>query len=120
MPEVKIIERFSAAHNLKNYRGKCEALHGHNWRVEVIVKRKSLGRDGMVVDFIKLKKRTREVLSLLDHKYLNDLPYFRDKNPTSEHIAAYIYNQLKDILNQQVMLKEIRVWETDTSCAVWP
>jgi len=120
MPQVKIIDRFSAAHNLRNYKGKCEALHGHNWQVEVIVSRKKIGRNGMVMDFNDLKRLTGDILSKLDHTYLNELAYFKTRNPTSENIVAHIVAALKKKLKLPLILKEVRVWETEKSCAIWP
>ena len=130
MYKVKIISRFSAAHSLRNYKGKCEALHGHNWRVEVLVSSLKLNSSGMVIDFIDLKKITSNALEELDHHHLNELDYFSAKggsasggkghNPSSEEIAKYIFNKLKDeITAKGCKLEKVRVWETDTSCAVY-
>jgi len=77
MFKIKVKSQFSSAHNLRGYKGKCEALHGHNWRVEIIVARDNLDKTGMVMDFTALKKKLNIVLEKLDHKYLNDIPYFR-------------------------------------------
>ena len=120
MPEAKIIDSFSAAHSLRNYKGKCEALHGHNWRIEITVGRKKLDKSGMVMDFINLKKMTRGILFKLDHCYLNELSSFKKRNPTSENIAEYIAGELKKKIRLPLSLKEVRVWETDTNCAIWP
>ena len=120
MPEVKIIDSFSAAHSLRNYKGKCEALHGHNWKVEIMIGRKKLDKNGMVMDFINLKKMTGGILSRLDHGYLNELGYFKSRNPTSENIAEYIAGELKKKIRLPLILKEVRVWETETNCAIWP
>ena len=120
MPQVKIIDRFSAAHNLRNYKGKCEELHGHNWQVEVTVGRKKIEKNGMVMDFNELKTLTKDVLFKLDHSYLNNLACFKNINPTSENIASYIAVELKKKLGPLLSLKEVRVWETEKSCAIWP
>lgn len=120
MPEVKIIDSFSAAHSLRNYRGKCEALHGHNWKVEITVGRKRLDKNGMVMDFIELKEMARAILAGLDHCYLNELRCFKSRNPTSENIAEYIAGELKKKLRLPLILKEVRVWETEVNCAIWP
>ncbi len=120
MPEVKVIDGFSAAHNLRNYRGKCEKLHGHNWKVEIIVGRKKLGMNGMVIDFIDLKRLVKDVLLKLDHSFLNELAYFKTRNPTSENITVYIAGEIKKRLKPPLVLREVRVWETETSCAIWP
>ena len=90
MYSVSVTGTFSSAHNLREYKGKCEALHGHNWRVEVFVRADALGEGGMVLDFRILREETEQVLETLDHHYLNDLPYFQKEEPSSENIARYI------------------------------
>jgi len=118
MYKVKIIRQFSAAHSLDNYKGKCEALHGHNWKVEVLASSLKLNSSGMVMDFSDLKKITSNVIEELDHHHLNELDYFKEHNPSSEEIAKYIFDKLKDeITAKGCKLEEIRVWETSTSCA---
>lgn len=125
---VKIISNFSSAHSLRNYKGKCEAIHGHNWKIEVLASSNMLNSSGMVIDFSDLKKITKDVLEELDHKYLNDLDYFSAKgdsasgekghNPSSEEIAKYIFTKIKNnITLDNGKLKEVRVWETENSCA---
>jgi len=118
MYELKIITQFSAAHRLENFYGKCEALHGHNWKVEVYLQGERLDEAGLVKDFGELKARTREVLEALDHKYLNDLPEFRHQNPSSENLARYLFDRLTATLNtNSVRVSRVSVWESDTSCA---
>jgi 6-pyruvoyltetrahydropterin/6-carboxytetrahydropterin synthase len=114
MYSLKVEGSFSSAHNLRGYKGKCEDLHGHNWRVELCVRSKDLDNIGMVLDFKYLKKQLSAVLEKMDHKYLNKLAYFRRINPTSENIAKYIYNELK---NRIPLLKSVTVWENFTSSA---
>jgi 6-pyruvoyltetrahydropterin/6-carboxytetrahydropterin synthase len=114
MYTIKIEENFSSAHNLRGYKGKCEALHGHNWRVEAVVSKDKLDKIGMVLDFKHLKIKLNKVLEKLDHKYLNNIPYFKKTNPTSENIAEYIYERLRF---QVPGLKMITVWESDNSSA---
>ena len=118
MYEVKIVTQFSAAHRLENFNGKCEALHGHNWKVEVFVRSAGLDDTGLVRDFGEIKAATREVLQELDHRFLNELPTFADQNPSSELIARHIYNTLGQRLNQgSTRVSRVAVWESDTSCA---
>jgi 6-pyruvoyltetrahydropterin/6-carboxytetrahydropterin synthase len=118
MYKLKIISNFSAAHSLREYKGKCEALHGHNWKVEVVVSAANVDATGMVLDFSELKKLTATVLEELDHKHLNEIEYFTTHNPSSEEIARYIFTTLKKaILDKKCTLEEISIWETDTSCA---
>lgn len=116
MFSVKVEENFSSAHNLRGYKGKCEELHGHNWKVEVVVSQDKLNKTGMVLDFKYLKLKLNKVLERLDHKYLNNLPYFKKVNPTSENIAKYIYDCLKA---QVLHLQSVTVWENSTSLATY-
>jgi 6-pyruvoyltetrahydropterin/6-carboxytetrahydropterin synthase len=118
MYEVKIVTQFAAAHRLENFYGKCESLHGHNWKVEVFLVGNTLDRAGLLVDFGVLKARTYEVLEEIDHKYLNELAAFQDRNPSSENLACYLYERLGAILNRDgVKIHRVNVWESDTSCA---
>ncbi len=119
MYRVKVISSFSAAHFLRNYKGKCENLHGHNWKVEAICRGEKLDSQGLVIDFGLLKDKLDSVLEQLDHKVLNEIDYFKDRNPTSEEIASYIFSQLKERLIGVCKLEEIRVWEKDNSCAIY-
>lgn len=114
MYSVKVEGNFSSAHNLRGYKGDCEELHGHNWKVELTVEKERLDKSGMVLDFRVLRNKLREVLSGLDHRYLNDIPYFRKINPTSENIAKYIFDKLKSL---GVELKSVVVWESERSAA---
>jgi len=116
MYKIKVISEFSAAHMLRGYKGKCENLHGHNWKVEVSVSSAKLNSQGMVLDFTELKKQIKKVLEGLDHTNLNDLPYFKKVNPTSENIAKYIFDRVKD---QGARVKAVKVWESDTACATY-
>ncbi len=120
MYTVRVESHFSAAHKLRGYRGRCEALHGHNWRVEVEIRSAKLNTIGMVCDFKEIKKKLASILKELDHAYLNRIPYFKKHNPTSEKIAEFIYYKLKKrISNKDPALHKVSVWETDTSCAVF-
>jgi 6-pyruvoyltetrahydropterin/6-carboxytetrahydropterin synthase len=117
---IKIISHFSGAHRLRFLHGKCEELHGHNWKVEVSVAARRLNKEGIVIDFHLLKKKVEKVLKLLDHTYLNDLPYFSDREPSSENIAKYIFDQLKgDLKDHPAALKEVTAWESETSSATY-
>ncbi|MGE5307510.1 MAG: 6-carboxytetrahydropterin synthase QueD [Deltaproteobacteria bacterium] len=110
MYSVSVITHFSSAHNLRGYKGKCESLHGHNWKVEAEARSRTLDKTGMVMDFHLLKDQLRGVLDGLDHKYLNSLPPFKETNPTSENIARYIFTQLK---KKVPGLSSVVVWEND-------
>lgn len=116
MYSIKVESSFSAAHNLRGYKGKCEELHGHNWKVEVVACRDELDKTGLVLDFKYLKSRLNKALAQLDHKYLNKVTYFKKYNPTSENIAKYIYDRLKA---QVSSLESVTVWENNTSSATY-
>jgi 6-pyruvoyltetrahydropterin/6-carboxytetrahydropterin synthase len=118
MYELKIITQFSAAHRLENFYGKCEALHGHNWKVEVFIQGNRLDEAGLLLDFGVVKAQTRQVLEEIDHKYLNELPAFRQQNPSSENLARYLFERLAETLNRDgAKVSRVNVWESDTSCA---
>jgi len=118
MYELKIITQFAAAHRLENFYGKCEALHGHNWKVEVFLAGEQLNETGLLMDFGKIKARTNALLEEIDHKYLNELEAFREQNPSSENLARYLFERLSADLNQDgVQVSRVNVWESDTSCA---
>ena len=114
MIEVNVVREFSAAHNLRGYLGKCEELHGHNWKVKATLVGRKPDKSGMLMDFRQIKLKLNKVLDALDHKYLNRLDYFKKQNPTSENIAEYIYLKLKPRLPG---LKSISVWESEDCSA---
>jgi 6-pyruvoyltetrahydropterin/6-carboxytetrahydropterin synthase len=118
--EIKIISDFSAAHNLRNFRGKCENLHGHNWKVEVVLRGRELDESGVLIDFKEVKDATREVLKEVDHHYLNDLPFFREHNPSSENITRYLFERLALRLNtENRWLYRVSAWESADACATF-
>jgi 6-pyruvoyltetrahydropterin/6-carboxytetrahydropterin synthase len=120
MYEVEITEWFSAAHRLRDYRGKCERLHGHNYRVQVAARSGSPGKGGMVIDFGDLKSATREVLENLDHNYLNDMKPFDQIEPSAENVASFLFNEVAALLgNQASLLYSVAVWESSTSKATY-
>jgi 6-pyruvoyltetrahydropterin/6-carboxytetrahydropterin synthase len=121
MYEVMIEEEFSAAHALRGYRGKCENLHGHNWKVEVYVRGERLDDVGMLVDFKELKAATRRVMHYLDHQNLNELqPFAVELNPSSEHLAGFILQEVGGAINSdRVKVYKVRVWETPSTCATY-
>ncbi|MFH1046293.1 MAG: 6-carboxytetrahydropterin synthase QueD [Candidatus Omnitrophota bacterium] len=117
---IKVQSSFNAAHNLRGYRGKCEKLHGHNWKVEVEISSAALDKNGMVLDFHVVKKQINRVLVKLDHSYLNSLAYFKKNNPTSEKIAEFIFFELKKLLKKKpCLLQAVWVWETETAAAIF-
>lgn len=118
MYELKIEAYLAAAHNLREYQGECEALHGHNWKIEVVVRSTELNHIGLAIDFKDLKKATDDILDAMDHCYLNDLPQFADVNPSSENIARFIYEELEKALSDSgVDVYKITAWESEKACA---
>lgn len=115
MYKLKVIDSFSAAHNLRNYKGKCEELHGHNYKVEVVLGGLELDEDGLLIDFKDIKISLKKILETLDHKYLNEVTIFVDTNPTSENLAKYIYNEMKKLWHEGI--DSVTVWETENSAA---
>jgi 6-pyruvoyltetrahydropterin/6-carboxytetrahydropterin synthase len=111
--ELVIEDTFAAAHNLRGYKGDCERLHGHNWRVEVRVSADELDELGMVVDFRELKARLAEVLAGLDHTHLNEVQPFDKINPTTENICRHIAEQLQEKLPRRVSIRRVSCWESD-------
>ncbi|PIQ88604.1 MAG: 6-carboxytetrahydropterin synthase QueD [Candidatus Omnitrophica bacterium CG11_big_fil_rev_8_21_14_0_20_42_13] len=119
MFEVKVISDFSAAHSLREYKGQCEELHGHNWKVEVSVSSLGLDKLGLVIDFRKLKRQLKPILNLLDHKHINKLSYFKKTNPSSENIAKFIYEKLASRIGTEFIMLKVTVWENERSSATY-
>lgn len=121
MYELTVIVEFEAAHRIVDYPGKCNRLHGHNWSVEVTVKGKKLNELGMLIDFKELKKEVNKTIDKLDHVYLNELDAFVENNPTAEHIAKYIYEQLElsPLFVNNIKVKMIKVWESPKSAVTY-
>lgn len=120
MYELMIELQFSAAHQLRGYKGKCENLHGHNWRVQVTVSSDKLNDIGIVIDFHELKTISQEVVSNLDHSFLNEVFPFTEKNPSSENIAKWIYESVKKkIREKECNLSSVTVWENETASATY-
>ncbi len=118
MFELKVVADFAAAHQLRNFEGNCEKLHGHNWKVEVTVCGEKLNKAGLLIDFREVKGATDRVLKELDHSFLNDLPPFKRKSPSSENIAAYLYGKLSKELNtDDRRVTKVTAWESDSACA---
>jgi len=121
MFEVTIEETFAAGHALRNYHGKCENVHGHNYRCQVTVTGPELDSVGLLVDFVELKKVVHGVLDRMDHQWLNDFPPFDALNPSAENMAKFIYDEVSRSLKtpQGAKVAQIRLWETDTSSATY-
>ena len=121
MFEVSVEHTFAAGHALRNYKGKCENVHGHNYRVQVVIRGEELDETGMLADFVELKRLLREISEPLDHVFLNDIDPFRSENPSAENIARYIYEKMRGSLKQSnpVEVAEVKVWESDIQSATY-
>ena len=122
MFELTIIEEFEAAHRLPDYEGKCCRLHGHNWKVEAIVRGTELDELGMLVDFKAIKNALKGVLDRFDHRFLNELePFAAGINPTAENLARIIFEELakSDAFVRDSELFAITVYETPTSSVTY-
>ncbi len=120
MYEIVAEKHFDAAHFLRGYQGKCEALHGHRFRVVVRVSASRLDDIGIAYDFAELKQHLNDILSKFDHTCLNDVPPFDKINPSSENIAATIYNELqRKLTGAPVSISSIEVWESPQTGVVY-
>ncbi len=121
MYELKVLSNFSSAHALRGYNGKCENIHGHNWQIELIVLSDVLNDIGLVVDFKLLKGYLKEIMEILDHKFINDLDFFKETNPSAENIARYIYEEFSRITGAYkdglIKIARVNVYETPSSMA---
>jgi 6-pyruvoyltetrahydropterin/6-carboxytetrahydropterin synthase len=118
MYELMVESKFAAAHQLRGYKGKCENLHGHNWRVTVAVTAERLNEQGLAIDFHDLKKALRDVLDQLEHTFLNEIFPFTQINPSSENLAKWIYDTLAKKLNDDnIEVASVTVWESDSASA---
>ncbi len=117
MYKLMIESCFAAAHQLKGYEGKCESLHGHNWRVQVMVKTDQLNSIGIGIDFKVLKSILNDILAQMDHTFLNDKDPFININPSSENLASHIYRKFSERLEANAQMEWVRVWESKTCFA---
>jgi 6-pyruvoyltetrahydropterin/6-carboxytetrahydropterin synthase len=121
MYEVTVEDSFAAGHYLRNYRGKCENPHGHNYKVRVTLRGAELDKAGLLLDFKDLKDVMKEVIDRLDHQMLNEIEPFNAVNPSAENLAKYFYDQasarLNSITNGRVGISDVTIWETDTTNA---
>lgn len=118
MFEICVEHTFAAGHALRNYYGKCENVHGHNYRVQVAIEGPDVDENGLLYDFADLKKRLRASTEYLDHQFINDLKPFDEVNPSAENIAKFIFDDIQKSLNT-AFLSYVKVWETPTSFAIY-
>lgn len=123
MYEVSVEDTFAAGHALRGYRGKCENPHGHNYKVRVTLAGESLDNTGLLLDFRELKNLMNSVIDRLDHQMLNDIEPFNQLNPSAENMAKYFYDEISSRLCQstagRVRVRQIKLWETDTTTATY-
>ena len=119
--EVMIERNFSSAHQLRGYKGKCENLHGHNYKIEIYARGSELNNIGLLVDFVELKEAADDLVTYLDHKNLNELePFVSAQNPSAENVARFILERLAKKLNdERVQIYKVRCFETPTSVATY-
>ena len=123
MYEVTVEAGFSSGHYLRNYRGKCENPHGHNYKVRVTLIGRELDSTGLLLDFKLLKTVMRPVIERIDHQMLNEMEPFTVLNPSAENLAKYLYDEtnhhLTDVTAGRVRVKDCTIWETDTTTATY-
>lgn len=121
MFEVTVEDSFAAGHYLRNYKGKCENPHGHNYKVRVTLAGQELDKAGLLLDFKELRDVMRHVIDRLDHQMINDLEPFTTVNPSAENLAKYFYDETNSKLhgqtNGRVRVKDVTIWETDETTA---
>ncbi|HEX2912841.1 MAG TPA: 6-carboxytetrahydropterin synthase QueD [Chloroflexia bacterium] len=113
---------FDAAHQLRDYPGKCANLHGHTYKLEVCIAGEKVNSIGMLYDFFDLKKLMQGVVDQLDHRFINEIPPYDEINPTAENMAYQIYQTMRRQLQEQdpaLRLKYVQLWETPNSCAIY-
>jgi 6-pyruvoyltetrahydropterin/6-carboxytetrahydropterin synthase len=121
MFEVSVEQTFAAGHALRNYKGKCENVHGHNFKVRVVIEGEKLDDTGLLVDFLDVKAAMQAIIDRLDHVFLNDVAPFDVKNPSAENIAEYFYSEMTRSLKSavEIRVRGVTVWETDIQSATY-
>ena len=122
MFEVSVEETFAAGHALRGYKGKCENVHGHNYRVRIVLEGPALDSTGLLHDFVDLKRAIRDTIAGVDHKFLNDQAPFDVLNPSAENLAKYFYDETARRLTAipgGAKIARVTVWETDTTSATY-
>jgi len=123
MYEVTVEAGFSAGHYLRNYRGKCENPHGHNYKVRITLRGRELDVAGLLLDFKQLKQVMRPAIDRLDHQMINDIAPFIELNPSAENLAHYFFDetnvQLREMTEGRVTVKDCTIYETDTTTATY-
>jgi 6-pyruvoyltetrahydropterin/6-carboxytetrahydropterin synthase len=124
MFEISVDETFAAGHALRGYKGKCENVHGHNYKVRIVLEGSQLDSIGLLFDFTHLKRVIREIVAGVDHVFLNDRPPFDVINPSAENLAKFFYDETSRLMNaipEGARIARVTIWETDTTSATyWP
>ena len=123
MYQVTVEDSFAAGHFLRNYRGKCENPHGHNYKVRITLQGEQLDKAGLLLDFKELKRVMKPVIERLDHQMINEVEPFTTINPSAENLAKYFFDQtnrgLADTTGGRVSVKDVTIYETDTTTATY-
>jgi 6-pyruvoyltetrahydropterin/6-carboxytetrahydropterin synthase len=120
MFEISVEHTFAAGHALREYKGKCENVHGHNYKVRVTIAGDKLNAAGLLMDFVDLRAEIKKFVERLDHRFLNDIPPFDELNPSAENLAKYIYDKIEpQTRNWGLRVHGVTVWETDTTSATY-
>jgi len=123
MYEVTVERGFSSGHYLRNYKGKCENPHGHNYKVRITLRGEKLDHAGLLLDFKDLKQVMRPVIERIDHQMLNEIEPFTEINPSAENLARFFYDetnkQLDEMTGGRVQVKDCTIYETDTTTATY-
>ena len=122
MFEIAVEETFAAGHALRHYHGRCQNVHGHNYKVRVVLRGEKLDATGLLYDFVELRRSLGEIIKTLDHRFLNEIPPFTELNPSAENIAKYFYDQLSRRLagdGNSARVNAVTIFETDTTAATY-
>ena len=120
MYEVSVEYTFAAGHALRGYKGKCENVHGHNYKVQLVVSGEHLDSTGLLMDFAEVRKNLKELVGRLDHRFLNDVAPFDLLNPSAENIAKFFCDELQPrIESRGLQVEAVKIWETDTTTATY-
>lgn len=121
MYQISAFSHFDAAHFLRGYKGKCANIHGHRWKVEIMLQGADLDELGILIDFMDVKNMLKDVLNTFDHKMVNDVPPFDRMNPTAENISKFVYDQmaekLKDQIGTHISITRVTIWESESASA---
>jgi len=121
MFEVSVEQTFAAGHALRNYKGRCENVHGHNFKVRVVIEGEKLDETGLLVDFLDVKAAMQAIIDRLDHVFLNEVTPFDVKNPSAENIAEYFFTEIARSLKSAVAVRvrDVTIWETEIQSATF-